>query len=166
MADEEVTITKELETAGQELEQAQQENKALLQRIVAKDSDIGRLEKELAERNLELETVKLTVTNAEKKLEEGEKILAQAIAGYKSVITEVNPEIPPELVTGDTIDAVNQSVANAMALVDRIKQGIEEDNSKTRVPLGAPQRSPLDVSALSAREKIQYAISAPVAPNR
>jgi len=35
---------------------------------------------------------------------------------------------------------------------------MEEEVSKARIPAGAPQRVPPDLSALSPREKIQYAI--------
>jgi len=66
--------------------------------------------------------------------------------------------VPAELLTGDTIEAINESLKSALALIDRVKQEIEAEASRTKVPTGAPQRAPLDLSVLSPREKIQYAI--------
>ena len=62
------------------------------------------------------------------------------------------------MIPGGTVDAVNESLGSARALVDRVKQGIEAEAFMTKVPAGAPQRAPLDLSVLSPREKIQYAI--------
>ena len=53
---------------------------------------------------------------------------------------------------------MNESLKNARALMERVRQEMEAEAAKTRVPAGAPQRAPLDLSALSAREKIQYAL--------
>ena len=44
------------------------------------------------------------------------------------------------------------------ALVTKVKQGLEIEISLARVPAGAPERTLPDLSALSPREKIQYAI--------
>ncbi len=63
-----------------------------------------------------------------------------------------------ELVSGDTVGAVDESLKNARDLVEKVKQEIEAETSKAKIPIGAPQRAPLDVSALSPREKIQFAI--------
>ena len=49
-------------------------------------------------------------------------------------------------------------VEKAKALVSRVKQGVEAEVSLAKVPAGAPERTLPDLSALSPREKIQYAI--------
>lgn len=63
-----------------------------------------------------------------------------------------------ELITGETVDEINESLKKARALIERVKQEMEAETAKTMVPAGAPQRMPMDLSALSPREKIQYAI--------
>jgi len=73
-------------------------------------------------------------------------------------VVQANPGVLAELITGDTVEEVNESLKNAQVLVDRVRQEMEAEASKTRIPAGAPQRAPLDLSALSPREKIQYAI--------
>jgi molybdopterin converting factor small subunit len=46
----------------------------------------------------------------------------------------------------------------AKTLVNRVKQGLEAEITAGKVPAGAPIRTPPDLSALSPREKINYAI--------
>ncbi|MDO8569064.1 MAG: hypothetical protein Q7R57_10195, partial [Dehalococcoidales bacterium] len=86
------------------------------------------------------------------------KSLSQAVAGYKSLVIQSNPGMLPELINGNTVDEVDESLKNARAIIDRVRQELEAEASRTRVPAGAPQRSPFDLSTLSPREKIQYAI--------
>ena len=77
---------------------------------------------------------------------------------YLRKFSTVNLPDLEELITGDTVEAINQSLENAGTLISKVRQGLEEEASRVRVPAGAPQRAPLDLSALSPREKIQYAI--------
>jgi len=80
------------------------------------------------------------------------------VSAYLSLVIEANPEVPPELITGDSIEAINDSLATAKNLVAKVRQGLETEATRLRVPAGAPARTLPDFSALSAREKIQYAI--------
>ena len=158
MADKEQRLVDELEAARQDLEGLKQENEALTWGLESKDATISRLEQAVASKDSELDTLKQAVAESEKKLNDINDALAQAVASYKALVVESNPDVLPELVTGDTIDAVNESLENAKALVDRVKQAMDEEVSRTKIPAGAPQRSPFDLSVLSPREKIQYAI--------
>jgi hypothetical protein len=62
------------------------------------------------------------------------------------------------MVSGETVAALDQSLAQAKSLVSRVKQGLEAEIKLARVPAGAPPRLPPDLSSLSSREKIQYSI--------
>jgi len=48
------------------------------------------------------------VAESDKKLAELSESLAQAVASYRAMVTEANPGVPDELLTGDTIDAINK----------------------------------------------------------
>ncbi len=158
MADEEKGLTEELEATREELERLRQEKEELVRELESKNAAIAELEQALASKDSEITLLKQTIAESEQKLVEINDTLAQAIASYKTLVVEANPEMPAELITGDTIEAINESLENARALIDRVKQGIEAEASRTKVPAGAPQRVPLDLSVLSPREKIQYAI--------
>jgi len=84
--------------------------------------------------------------------------LAEALANYKAMVVESNPEVPAELISGDRIEAVNESLRQAKDMISRVRQGLEAEILAVKVPVGAPPRMPPDLSALSPRDKIQYAI--------
>jgi len=150
--------TDELEANGDEIERLKQDKEALTRELKSRDATIIRFEQTLAGKDSEIVALKQALDEAERKLADLGKALAQAVAGYKALVVQANPGVLAELITGDTVEEVNESLKNAQALVDRVRQEMEAEASKTRIPAGAPQRAPLDLSALSPREKIQYAI--------
>lgn len=158
MADEENELTDGLEALRAELESLKQEKETLNGELKAREANMGELEETLAARDTEIAGLKQTITEAEEKLTQINDSLSQAVASYRELVVAAHPEIPPELITGDSVESIDESLRNAQALVDKVKQGIEAEVSKTRVPAGAPQRTPLDLSVLSPREKIEYAI--------
>ncbi len=158
MADKEEALMAELEATRDELERVKQDKETLTRELESKGATITELEQALAGRESEIVILKQAMVESDEKLTEINNTLAQAVAGYKALVVATNPEVLGELITGDTIEAVNESLENARALVGRVRQGMEEEASRMRVPAGAPQRTPLDLSVLSPREKIQYAI--------
>jgi predicted RNase H-like nuclease (RuvC/YqgF family) len=150
--------TNELEAAGDETEGLRQENRALTRELESRDAAIIRLEQVLAGKDSEIAALKQALDEVERKLTELGEALAQAVASYKALVVQANPGVLAELITGDTVEAVNESLKNARALVDRVRQEMEAEVLNARIPAGAPQRTPLDLSVLSPREKIQYAI--------
>jgi len=148
----------ELETMKEELRKLTEEKQALTEGLEARDATIARLEQVVAEKDVEVAAMKQSVAEAEGKLAEINNTLSQAVAGYKAMVVSSNPGMLAELITGETVDEVDESLKSAQALVERVKQEMEAEVSKTKIPAGAPQRAPIDLSALSPREKIQYAI--------
>jgi predicted RNase H-like nuclease (RuvC/YqgF family) len=108
------------------------------------------------------ESVITTLKKSEKELKDKvaalSKSLTEAVSSYKERVIQMNPEITEELISGDTIEAVNTSLEKAISLVGRVKKSVEKEISHVRVPAGAPGRRTSDLSALTPREKIQYAI--------
>ncbi len=135
-----------------------EELKARDTRLGEAEARITELEQMIADRDSELATLKQTVAESDEALSNIKNSLAQAVASYRALVVQANPDIPDELITGDSIEAIDLSLENARALISRVKQGLEEEAARTRVPAGAPQRTLPDLSALSPREKIQYAI--------
>jgi uncharacterized protein (DUF3084 family) len=146
----------EIEANGGET--LKQENEALTRELKSRDATIIKLEQALVGKDSEIVSLKQALAEAERKLADLGQALSQAVAAYKALVVQTNPGVLAELITGETVDEVNESLKNAQALVDRVRQEMEAEASKTRIPAGAPQRAPLDLSALSPREKIKYAI--------
>ena len=116
------------------------------------------LEEAMAGKDAEIAALKQDRDELEDRLSVLNKALADSVAGYRAMVVQSNPDIIEELITGDTIDAIDESLEKAKALVSRVRQGVEAEISMARVPAGAPERTPPDLSSLTAREKIQYAI--------
>ena len=148
----------EVEAAKGELEGLKQEKEALARELESRDATITRLEQAVASKDSEVATLKQAAAEADRKLTDVSNALTQAVASYKALVVKSIPGVLVELITGDTVDEVNESLENAQVLVNRVRQEMEAEASRTKVPAGAPQRAPLDLSALSSREKIQYAI--------
>ena len=158
VTDEEKGEVNETGAIVDEMEGLRRENEALTREIESRGAAVIRLEQSLATKDSEIATLKQALDEATRKLAELGQVLAQAVASYKALVVQANPGVLAELITGDTVEAVDASLKNARALVDRVRLEMEAEASRTRIPAGAPQRTPLDLSALTPREKIQYAI--------
>jgi len=126
--------------------------------LASRDSRISELENLAADKDGQITALKQSVAELEPKLVGLNDALAQAVASYKAMVIKLNPGVPEELLAGETIGEIDESLANAQTLINMVRQGLEAEIAAARVPTGAPQRSPIDLSALSPREKIQYAI--------
>jgi len=85
--------------------------------------------------------------------------LAEALAAYKALVVRSNPVVFAELVSGDSFEAINNSLESAKALISKVRQSVEAEIAAGKVPAGAPARTVPGLENLSSREKIQYAIS-------
>jgi len=117
------------------------------------------LEQAVASKDSEIATLKQAEAELEERLTTASNSLAEAVTSYKTMAIQANPEVIEELVSGDTIESINESLNKAKALVSKVRQGLETEISLAKVPAGAPERTSPDLSALSPREKIQYAIA-------
>lgn len=117
----------------------------------SKDERIAELEQALAEKAAEIAALKQSILELELRL-------SQAVAAYRAEVIKANPDVPEELITGETIAEVDASLASAQALVERVRRELEGKVSQARIPVGSPLRTQPDLSILSPKEKIQYAI--------
>ena len=130
-----------------------------------KDEELARANARVAElegivsnRDSDIAVLEQSVNEMEEKLTIANDSLTEAVTGYRNMIVQTNPDILEELIIGDTIESLNGSLEKARSLIGRVKQGLESEIAMSRVPPGAAERRPPDLSALSPREKIQYAI--------
>jgi len=116
---------------------------------------ISQLEQELAAKTADIEALKADLAGAT-------AAYAYAVDDYKKLVLQANPFITPELVAGDTVEAVKVNVDRANALVAKVKASLEAQAATlthlANVPAGAPPRSEPDISALSPAEKIAYGL--------
>ncbi len=134
------------------------ENDELARELEAGRAVIDELRQTLAARDEETAVLNQSLEEARQARDELGKSLAQTVTGYRELVVQANPGVPEEMITGDSIEEVNASLEGARTLVERVRREIEAETARTRVPAGAPPRTPPDLSALTAREKIQYAL--------
>lgn len=174
MTEEEVqALQTELDTTRAELEEVRAQNETLSQELEVKVTYSTELEQTVVERDTEITTLKQIVSDNEadkealgvsirnetqRSIDDLTDSYTQAVNAYKAVVVSANPTVPAELITGDTIDAVDQSLESAKSLVSTVRATIEAEIAAGKVPAGAPPRTPPDLSSLSPREKIQYAV--------
>jgi DNA repair exonuclease SbcCD ATPase subunit len=85
--------------------------------------------------------------------------LKAAASKYRDVLLAGKPDVPPDLVSGETVEEVDQQLEAALRMVAQLRSHLESQAQALRVPTGAPARRAADLSALSPGEKIAYGLS-------
>ena len=152
----------EAEEAGMALESRTPDLESL---VVQRNEELARLNARLTEleqaivvKDEEIAHLSQTRIEMDERLIGLSGSLDEAVTSYRDMVLQANPEIVGELITGNTVEAINESLNQARDLVSKVRQGLESELSSARIPAGAPERTAPDLSALSPREKIQYAI--------
>jgi hypothetical protein len=83
--------------------------------------------------------------------------LDEAVAAYRRAVLAADPGLPPELVSGSSIAAIDAAVETARATVAKVRERVLAEAAKA-VPAGAPGRTPPDLDSLTPREKIVLGI--------
>ncbi len=63
----------------------------------------------------------------------------------ENLILSSKPRLLEGLITGDTIEAVNQSRDNAVTFIGKVLEGVEEGIASGKVPAGAPAMTSPDL---------------------
>jgi len=134
------------------------ENEQLKQELKIRDEKITGLEKSLAEKTAAAAANNKALEDAKQVIVETSVDLAQAVTAYKEMAGRANPGIILTMIKGNTVAEINASVKQAKELVDKVRQEINAENMRVRVPAGAPSRAGSDLSALSARDKIKFGV--------
>ena len=106
---------------------------------------IEQLEEGIASRDSELTALKESLTGA--------------VAKYRAAVMASTPEVPEELLKGETVEEIDASLEQAQGIVARVRQQFESDVAARSVPAGAPPRTLPDLSALPPGEKIAHALA-------
>jgi peptidoglycan hydrolase CwlO-like protein len=85
--------------------------------------------------------------------------LKAAASKYRDVLLAGRPDVPPDLVSGETVEEVDQQLEAALRMVAQLRSHLESQAQALRVPTGVPARRDPDLSALSPGEKIAYGLS-------
>ncbi len=122
------------------------------------ESERAELAEALAEARREIEAREREQAEAREQIEGLQTLVRNAAQRYRELALTHAPELPAELVAGDTVEEVDASVQRARETVSKVRGHLESQAQAGRVPVGAPARSEPDLSSLSAEEKIKLGL--------
>ena len=129
--------------------------------ISERDARIGELEAALERTREEVVGKKEEVDNAWAEMTALREVKDVAVTGYRDALRLAHPELPADLILGDTPEELAASVAGAQALVEKVRAALQSERQAARMPAGAPVDSGPDLAGLSARDKIAAGVSHP-----
>ena len=147
------------EPEAKEENSLQKELEELRQALAQRDERIAEMEGQIAALEGELQQARTDLAERDRQLGSLKEELEAAVARFREVVLESAPEVPQELVRGETVQEVERAFQSARQMVERIRSQVEAKLSRERVPTGSPTRSAPDLSSMSAREKILHALS-------
>jgi len=123
------------------------------------------LEQAVAERDAKLAGLETALSEAKQSSEASAAELAavkeardQAVSKYLNMAKALNPTIPQDIIVGGTIAEIDASIERGKAMVSSVKQSLESEASKAKIPAGAPTRSTIPLEGMSPRDKIAAGI--------
>ncbi len=148
----------EIAALQDQLTEAQAEIDRLQTTTADREARAAHLTDSLAEAQAQLAAQAEALATAQAKAEGLRASLQAAAAKYRDARLASHPDVPPELVAGETVEEVDRQMEAALQVVAQLKTRLESLRLAERVPTGAPARRPPDLSALSPTEKIAYGL--------
>jgi chromosome segregation ATPase len=119
----------------------------------------ARLQAEIAAANDAVAAFETDAATLRTMLEDAEQRTQEAASRYRELAVRAEPSVPADLIAGDTIEAIDASIARARELAASVRSHIEAEAQAARVPAGAPQRSAPDLSAMTPEQKIRHGLA-------
>ena len=147
----EASTPEDLEAIKAELEEEKKAKAAAEASLAEKDTRIAELEASLSKANQGSEAAAAELTQLKESY-------GQAVSKYLDAVRLANPTIPQDIIAGDTIEAVDASLAKATTIAESVKASLEAQAKEAKVPAGAPPRTEISLEGLTPREKIAAGI--------
>jgi predicted nucleic acid-binding Zn-ribbon protein len=149
----------ELQELQEELAAARSELERLQVTAADREARAAHVETELSALQHELAGAREQAQSREEELRAQNEALSTQAHGtaqrYRELILLQSPELPEELVTGESVAEIDAALEAARETVSKVRGHLESQAQATRVPVGAPVRSGPDVSGMNAEEKIR-----------
>jgi hypothetical protein len=157
--DEEVVLLEEQLAAAQADIERLQTRVAELEAIAAQRAEEAtELRREASQREQAVAAAGVEVEELRSALAASQEQVREAAQSYRDVLLQREPDLPADLVTGESVAEVDAAVSRARQTVAQVRQHIEQQAQALRVPAGAPVRGGPDVSALTPGEKIRLGL--------
>ena len=120
------------------------------------------IEAAMAALRVELEEARTALDGRQHQVAALQAELATSLTRYREALLSSVPDVPAELVAGDTVAALDQAFTRAKGLVEQVQRQVEARMARERVPAGAPPRSAPDLSNVSAQGEDPHRAAAAV----
>jgi ATP/maltotriose-dependent transcriptional regulator MalT len=154
----EVSTPEDLEAVKAQLEEEKKAKVAADQALSDVSARLAEKDARIAELETSLSEAKTGSEAAAAELAQVKESHGQAVAKYLDAVRLANPTIPPDIITGDTIEDIVASVQKAQSIAESVKANLEAQAKEAKVPAGAPPRGEISIEGLSPREKIAAGI--------
>ena len=159
MGDDELTVVQEELMASQaEVERLELSSADREARAAHLEGQLSELRQELGQSQSAVEAREQELDGAREQVETLRSQVRSSAQRYRETALQQSPELPGELVTGETVEEVDEAIERARATVSKVRGHLESQAQAGRVPVGAPARSGPDLSAMSAEEKIRFGL--------
>jgi chromosome segregation ATPase len=164
--DEEVVLLEEqLAAANADIEQLQGRVSELEASVAGREADATALRMQLTSVRDEASQTQAALTQRDGDLETLRQAFDATIAEartaanrYRELLMASEPELPAELVYGDSVSEIDDAAVRARHTVAQVRQHLETQAQSLRVPAGAPARGAPDTSAMTPAEKIRLGL--------
>lgn len=104
-------------------------------------------------------TLESALAEVQRELARQRTLTRQAVTRYRDALLAAEPDLPPDLVQGDTLEEVEASAASARQAVEHIRERVAMPEPPHGFPVGTPARSSerghaRGHTSMSAHEKI------------
>jgi len=99
------------------------------------------------------------LAEAQREVARQRNLKRQAVARYRDAILAAEPELPPDLVRGESLEEIEESVSVARETVARIRERMTTERPRP-FPVGAPERSTQSTTLSTALMSPQAKIAA------
>jgi len=116
-----------------QLEEEQKAKTALEEAMAEKDAKLAELEAALSEAKQGSEASATELASVKEARD-------QAVSKYLGMAKASNPQVPQDIISGETIAEIDASVEKGKGLVASVKKTLESETAAAKVPAGAPTR--------------------------
>ena len=126
--------------------------------IAAAQAALTDRDKRITELQASVSVVQQAAETAATELTQAKDAYGKAVSKYLEMTRAANSTIPPDVITGATIEEIDATVAKALSIATAVKASLEAQAKQAKVPAGAPPRGEISLEGLSPREKIAAGI--------
>jgi chromosome segregation ATPase len=155
MDEEIVMLEEQLAAAHADIERLQSRVADAESLVETRNEELSSLRLQLTERDSRVAETATEVESLRSAVELARQEARAAVQRVRSSVLEREPELPAELVQGETVPDLDAAIERARQTVTQVRQHLEQQAQSRRVPAGAPVRGAPDTSSMSAAEKIR-----------